>query len=294
MDVSESSEVKAATPPAPADTGFGRTGASWVPFVAVQLFAFILCCILVAWDPSSQAETVVVPTVFGIYYAHIVLAAVLTVFGGGTILQRLTLPPLWLALETWLAFLFVEHGPDSAEALLLAGLTTFTWMVAQIPFWCSRSVLNVRLRAFSLPIAPQSDGEQFSVRQLLIFTFVIAIILGIGRAVVSRADLLEFFALSAEDILTFTLFVSALISSGLAVIHVGLLPQPRARSLLSTFGLILAITLGLRYALSQVITSGPPDADVVLSYSVAAQAIWLGLSVTTLRKCGWRLLPVIK
>jgi hypothetical protein len=265
----------------------GELATSWVPFWFLQFVGVTLCCLIIAADlPGSENWSV--PMVFGVHYGHIVLAALVTVYARWNLLLRVTVPPLLISAATLISLAFARFGPGWGEAFLLAGLTIFTWGVAQIPFWVVRNLTAARLQSAET-LSATAQAEQFSVRQMLIFTLTVAVIFGAGRALVSQHDVRRFFALDLEDVVTFTLFITALIASGIVIVHVGLQPRPRVSSILGSIGLVAAMTVGLRLAFRELITDGPPNAYSVFSNVVAGQAIWLFLSVMGLRGGGWRL-----
>jgi hypothetical protein len=129
---------------------------------------------------------------FGTLFGQTTLAAAWTALGPFPWYVRLVLAPIWLGiLCICLMFNIGLHGgPDVAGLLLIAGCLFGQWILVQIPLW------GVAL-GYGLHLQPRTDfvgseslmGRvprqlQFGIRQLLVLTTIVAVVLALLRALV--------------------------------------------------------------------------------------------------------------
>lgn len=121
--------------------------------------------------------------IIGTVFSSTILAAAWTSFGPGSLLLRLPLSLLWAALMGFsidISILVVDGGPRSFGYFML--LTSALWLVAQVPWWGVSLYFRLKLWHQGTPLPSHSTRHrQFGIRQLMIFTAFIAILLGMGR-----------------------------------------------------------------------------------------------------------------
>lgn len=263
-------------------------------FVVVQVIGTVVCLGTIAVLESNNGSHAMwlLALVYGIMFAKIAMAAAATAFGPWNLLLRLTVPALWPAVETLLLVAMISQGSVS-EPLLVAGLIVFLWMAIQIPLWGLRRALRLRLLK---PNWSQDIGhalhDQFSIGQMLIFTLVLAIVLGLGRAVFSAADLRSFFNLPIEVAAVFALLSAA--SSALVFItfYCGLRSGPPAVALCVAGLMAVVVVIGVILGYSLLIPR--PYEKMIFAMVVVIQFLWLLPSTLVLRRSGWRLLSLAR
>ena len=266
-------------------------GARWFPLLWLQLVGLLTICFILAIASRSLEVSPqwFIPTTFGFYYGQIVLAAVLTVFGPWHGLIRITIPPLLVAAQASVAFLFIDGGPTAADHVLFSGVTIVFCFLAQVPFWYTRYQLAVRLVPVDRALKQTSPGGQFNLKHLLIFTLVVAVFLGLGRAFVSRRELENFFFLGPREVTAIVLLIAGSVTVGLVVVHFGLQRRVNVGSAVAALGCIVMAAIMVRYALMQVFPTDP-EVPEIFSNAVVVQGGWLALNIVALRIGRWRLL----
>jgi hypothetical protein len=263
---------------------------TWVPFVLLQFVGLVVCIAIIRAGPSAASERIAVPIVYGIFFGQLMLAAAATVLTSGDMLRRLTLPPLWIALEVLIALGLQERSPNRiGELLMLSGIAVFCWGVAQIPLWIFRWLTKARIRNVFDPKQAIQEG-QFSIGQLLLFTLVVAVVLGVFRAFVDKDEFRQFFRLSSQDLYIFSVFMSGLAIAGVMVFACGLRPQIQGSTLAVALAGVVATLVVVYAALYGLQPMAPPDLEVLLATSIGGEAAWLAISLAALRPTGLRLM----
>jgi hypothetical protein len=147
----------------------------------------VLIAVLVAFDVAIA--TVVEARgdeaggiVLGVIFSQIVLIAVWTALGPFSVFARMA---GGVILSTLLGLALVactRHSGVGAAQWFWFLIVTSQWLVIQIPFWVLRLCFGWRLAHGREEIAQSDQSEmQFGIRQLLAWTALVAITLGIGR-----------------------------------------------------------------------------------------------------------------
>jgi hypothetical protein len=193
---------------------------------------------------------------------------------------------LWLfVLGFGLSIVF--HGGPPANVAVVIGLCLIgQWILLQIPLWALAMSYGLRLAHSDDPeLRLQPRDRQFGIGQLLLVTAVVAIFLGIGRAVVlllGRHDFIDrespifVFLGVAAVALTLPLVLAGLMKRG-AVLGVA--------AVLILTGLVTLIELPLLTAMQ--VGSGPHEGHFVSINVFTAATILVVLSVV--RRCGYHL-----
>ena len=139
-------------------------------------------------------EYVTIGLVYGTLFGQATLAAAWTALGPLPLVWRLPLSLVWLvALIVALAVNVSLYHAGSDDAVVLFGLiVSGQWLLAQAPLWCLAMGYALRLRYID-DGAAQPSQRQFGIRQLMLVTAVIAVVLGIGRAAITAAVQLQEF-----------------------------------------------------------------------------------------------------
>lgn len=146
--------------------------------------------LLVLLDGSSPGP-VVPGYIWGTLFGHATLTAAWTAFGPLPLLWRLPLSLLWLwaitvALVCNLGVHASSAGAPIEFVVVVAACLVGQFAFLQLPFWGLVLTYGLRLRYCEVTSQPPDPREtQFGIRQLLIFTTIIAAMLGAGRFAVT-------------------------------------------------------------------------------------------------------------
>src|SRR5262245_1140284 len=147
---------------------------------------------------SGPVEYAALGYLFGTMFGQTTLAAAWTALGPFRWYMRLVLALLWIAI-VWVCLsinIATGRGPEQM-LLLLAACMLGQWMIVQMPLWGLALGYRLHLQHRSeIRDTPSPDGLprqlQFGIRQLLILTTIVAIVLAALRAlvlaIVSRLD----------------------------------------------------------------------------------------------------------
>lgn len=251
------------------------------PLVVVGLLLLVLL-------DGSLPHPIIGGFLWGTLFGHTTLAAAWTAFGPSPLLWRLPLSLLWIAALTVALICNLKfHGigaPDEFVAVVAACLAgQFAFL--QLPFWGLVLSYGLRLRYRETTILRLDPREtQFGIRQLMIFTTIVAVVLGVGRFAVTY---LPPFAehQGATPALIF-LGVTAILVT-LPLILAALLPRfaiPAVAVVLVLIGLLTAFELPL---MNRFYNGGISD-SLLFVFINAFTAAWILAVVSLVRISGYR------
>ena len=255
--------------------------------VALTLIA--LSWLLIAFLNIEAIEHIGIGIVLGLLFGHATLAAGWTAFGPGPLLVRLPLSLVWLAgcvLAFTINVFWYGGGPDLAFATVFSVCLLAQWMIVQAILWALAIGYGWRLRHKHATHQGGSYRErQFGIRQLMILTAIVAVVLGIGRLVITnlpatidsgRDTVILIFLGVAAIVMTLPLLLAALL-------HRYWLPAVLVTSLLVALATAFELPL-----LNQFIAGagGGPDA-LHLIYINLFTSLWILVFVLAVRLCGY-------
>jgi hypothetical protein len=200
--------------------------------------------LIVALPPPSASsrmpEGLAIATVLGSLFGNTTVAAAWSAFGPGRLIWRVPLSLFWVALlASGFGVNVGIHGGPNNSAFVFGALLSIQWGLLQIPLWGLVISQGMHLRhaeASNQGIDPCE--RQFGLRQLIIITAVIGVLLGIGRIVAPyfaqqigfarRDQVILIFLGVAEVILTLPLLLAGLLKQrsvlalSLAILLIGL------------------------------------------------------------------------
>lgn len=148
--------------------------ASLVAFAAISMA-------VVPTGQGSHLEICATGYLFGSVFGNAIAASAWAALGPGSFLIRLPLSLLWLVVlslavigNAW------TNGIPLSEGTIVAICLLGAWLLVQVPYWLLQGFGNLTLQNLREPSAP--ERAQYGVRQLLIFTGIVAVIFGAGRA----------------------------------------------------------------------------------------------------------------
>ena len=261
----------------------------WVaPVIGVGL---LIMALLSPRPGGGALEYVAIGFLLGTMFGQGTLVSAWTAFGPAPLVWRLPLSLLWLVLLVGALAVSVARsgGPNVEAIVVIGGCLVGQWLLVQVPLWCLRLGYGVRLRHVDdTGFLLDPRDRQFGIRQLMIFTTIIAVILGAGRFLVTRLAPHLTLGTSGDGPLFIFLAVAAIIVT-LPLMLAALLPRlavPAVISILVLVGLLTAWEIPL---LSRFHGGGgrPDTMHMVAINSVTAA--WVLAVVVIVRFNGYRL-----
>jgi hypothetical protein len=253
-----------------------------VPLIVV---GFLLIVVL---NPDN-GEHVIVGYLIGTTFGHATLASAWTAFGPLPLILRLPLALLWLAVSVACIALnvWVHSGPAEIP-MALGACVLGQYAVLQLPFWALALGMGVRLCSREPGgLSPNPREYQFGIRQLMVFTAIIAVIFGLGRLVVTRLG--PHLSLEGGPELPILIFlVVASIVMTLPLLLAGLLPRYWWQAVLVVLLFIGVATAFEVPLINSFARGGGPDVWHVVWLNTFTSA-WILALVLVARVSGYRL-----
>ena len=124
---------------------------------------------------------------FGSLFSHATLAAGWAAFGPARLVWRLPLSLIWVVMMVVAFAINLQHeqGPVREVFFFYGSILLGQWLLVQLSLWGISLTLGLYLRHVD-EIARGFDPRerQFGIRQLLIITALVALVLGIGRMII--------------------------------------------------------------------------------------------------------------
>jgi hypothetical protein len=181
---------------------------------------------------------------YGTLFGHTSVAAAWAALGPSPWYVRLPLAVTWLAgLLVAVAITLARHGGSYGETIaLFAALLLGQWLLMQVPLWALAWTyrLEMQHRNDMVP-ADQRSGRlalQFGIRQLMTLVLVVAIVLGILRAVTLWA--VDYGDRGGGDLISFIYLAVAACIMSLPLMMAALLPR---RAVAATLGVLVLSAL---------------------------------------------------
>jgi hypothetical protein len=241
-------------------------------------------------DPDGgggrTTEIITLGYFFGSLFGHATLAAAWTALGPGKLVWRLPLSIVWVGmLGVAIAVnIAINGGPDGA-AIVLGACFLGQWIVLQIPLWAVALGFRMQLRHVN-DVQSQPSQLQFGIRQLIIVTAIVGVMLGIGRVIVTNlgqsvdwnheAPIFIFLAMAAI-VMTLPLLLAALMQRWASL------------SVILVVTLIGLATIWEAPLLRVSLGSGPGPNTMDLAAINATTALFVLVFTGVVRLCGYRL-----
>lgn len=255
--------------------------------VVIAVTCGVTTLMLLAMDSYDWARNYSDGLIIGTVFMSTMLAAAWTAFGPGRLLIRLPLSLAWgalMGLSIDLPLSLVE-GPRQFGYFLL--LTSALWLVAQVPFWGVANFFHLKLHhQGTTPSASDERSGQFGIRELMVFTALVAVLLGLGRWLLQSVPNL----FSADDELKFWgfLFVSQ-IAISVPLICATLLPRRVFAGILVSLLLIAGFTAVQSPLATQIMGGSPNDEFSLFIGTNFASIFWVFVFAPVIRFSGYHL-----
>ena len=135
--------------------------------------------------PDSLLDTLAMAAMLGTMFGQVSLAATWCALGPYALIRRLPLSVAWIAAIV-LAFgcnIAQESNSNGLAVLLVyGGAFVGQWLLMQLPIWLLVARYNLRIvSANDIALSRKNCEQQFGIRQVMILTALVAIVLGAGR-----------------------------------------------------------------------------------------------------------------
>lgn len=244
--------------------------------------------LIVVMDPSGVGEHVIIGYLIGTVFGHATLASAWTAFGPLSLILRLPLAILWLAISVACIALnvWVHNGPAEIP-VILGACVLGQYAALQLPFWVLALGIGARLRHQEIGgIASNPREYQFGIRQLMIFTAIVAVIFGLGRLVVTLLGP-QLNLAGGPELPVFIFLVVAASIITLPLLLAGLLPRYWWQAVLVVL-LFIAIATACEWPLINTVTRNGPDVLHLVCINAFTSA-WILAFVLLTRISGYRL-----
>ena len=254
-------------------------------------FSWLLLAVCVPEAPAGPLEYLLIGYLFGTLFGQATLAAAWTALGPMPLLWRLPLSLGWIAALS-IAFMnnvLFNGGPSMQIALVIAACLGVQWLLVQLPLWALAAGYGVWLRHWTDP--PQTvHDRQFGIRQVMILTGIVALVLGVCRWIVGETA--GFFDdTDWRGIVVFIFLTAAGIVLPLPLLISGLLPRHwLVASMVALFGIAVGTWIELPLAMILPSRGGGPD-FWHLAFINGFQAAWVLAVVAIVRWCGYGIGP---
>jgi hypothetical protein len=258
-----------------------------LPLVPVLGLSWLLIAAVGPNGPNGALEHILVGYLLGTMFGQATLAAAWTALGPVPLLWRLPLSMGWIA-ALFIAFLMnmgINGHGNVDVALILGGCLAGQWLLVQAPAWGLAVGYGIRLRHRTDP-AESIRERQFGIRQLMILTAIIAVVLGIARLMVAEA-ITHFGESDWGEAAVFVFLAAAGIVMTVPLLFAVLLPRMAWQA---TLGVLVLIAIGTWYELPLVMMvyarGGGPNIWH-LAFINAFQAVWIVAIAGLVRLCGY-------
>jgi hypothetical protein len=223
-------------------------------------------------------EHVLVGYLIGTIFGQATVASAWTALGPLPLAQRLPLSLGWnAALVIAFSINPAANGPGGKLALFLivAASIAAQWLIIQIPLWGLAIAYGLRLRHEEDPPEAQTR-RQFGIRQLMIVTAIVAVLLGVGRAVF-LASLPYLREAAFDGAAVFGVLMVAGIIMTLPLLLAALLPGHNAWAASAVVLALIAAGTWYELPLLQLVPTGPGGGpnEWHLAFINAFQAAWV-------------------
>jgi hypothetical protein len=254
----------------------------------ILLFSWLWLAVV---EPNGRGpvEYAIIGYLIGTLFGQATLASTWTALGPAPLLWRLPLSLTWIgALSVAFMVNIAQHGgPDGFIALVIAVCLLAQWVIVQVPLWGLAIGYGLRLRHVGDPPETPRD-RQFGIRQVMILTFIVAVVLGVCRMIAVQSAR-HFADTNMHEAWIFAFLAGAGIVMTLPLLFAALLPR---WSSVAVPGVLVLIALGTWYELPLTMIlparGGGPD-FWHLAWINAFQAAWVLGVVGVVRLCGYGL-----
>jgi hypothetical protein len=251
----------------------------------------VLGCLLVAFvDLGLNASMVWSGLIYGSMFGQTTLAGAWCALGPGRLIWRVPLSLVWVAALVF-AFVFnlgmLVRIVFSDFVFVLAGGLLAQWLIVAVTLWALAIVYGWRIQfqPGETFLAQPHGRRQFGIRQLMILTASVGVLLGTGRMVISSFPaILE---VSPRDVQIVVFLAIAAILITLPLLVSTLMPKWVVVSCVALLGVIGLATIW-EFPLLKFVDPNMPDEVAYLLFSTNyVTAAWILAFALTMWLCGY-------
>ena len=255
------------------------------PVVLVNL---VLLAIVPTVPTNNLIESMAQQALGGTVFAQTAIAATWAAFGPGPFMWRLPLSLTWLALLTVaIGISGVLHEGSSEDFVIVGMLLLSQWLLLQFPLWAAAIGFGIQLRhADEIESESAASQTQFGIRQLMLVTAIVAVLLGIGRIAIPPVVEQEGFIQQVGPILVFLAVAEVAITFPLVL--AALLRRRAFVGVMLALGLIVVVTI-CEIPLMRMASAGGSSSIlqvVALNFGTVA---WMVIVLSIVRSNGYSL-----
>jgi hypothetical protein len=222
--------------------------------------------------------------IFGTIFQQTLLASAWVALGPGPIDSRIRWSLAWIAVLATAFGVPLLATPGRGAVLAVVASLGGLWLFGQIPFWASTWMFRLHIQHQDEMTTEAFGRGQFGIRQLMLFTAAIGLLLGIGRVVVSidflGARYLQYFLVNL-------LLLTAQVVMSVPLIYASLLRRFAVPSILIAIVFMVILTLGEIEVANQILGGGVKRKSIYWCNAIGA--LWTLVFAICLRSCGYRL-----
>lgn len=258
---------------------------------ALIMGGWMLAAVLIAMGPGLSP--LFGGVMFGTVFGQVSLAAAWTALGPFRLTVRLPLAVVWLAVLPLVLALGALRGPMDLQFLVMVGgAIAGQWILVQIPLWLLVWYYGLRIVAAGDEPAFSPRDQQFGIRQLMVLTAIVAVVLGLGRMLLGGISRETAGPDWIEGVKVFGMM--AIANTFIMLPMLGAVLLPRLSAAAAVFAGLFAVAVAIvEYSVFRLMARGGGSAgDLILVFGAinVVQCAWVVALVSTLRLGGYRLL----
>ena len=255
------------------------------------LLLFLLGDITIATLVNAQGDEAG-GVVVGLVFSQIVLFATWTALGPTSVFKRAVSGMMAATLVALALVACIRNSGANEDRLLWFGIVMTQWMVIQIPLWVLRLFFGWRLAwPGEQSTASSRSDNRFGIRQLMAWTAVVAMTLGIGRWLLP-GDGLAMLGGTRQFLIGFCLITVFNCLLAWPVIWAMLARSAWEAWIVVAFVCCVGLTIAEDAALSAVMGRGSSSDFIWIMNAV--QTVGAAISLLAIRMSGFRMIRIVE
>jgi hypothetical protein len=201
--------------------------------------------------------------------------------------MRMPLSLIWLASLS-VVFMInagLHEGVHAGLFIVISASLLAQWALVQLPLWALAVRYGLWLQhrdQANQPLDPRS--RQFGIRQVMLLTFCVAVLLGIGRLMFMRVEVLTEEGMWAP----FLFIAGAAVVFTVPLLLAALLPRYTVLAVVFVLSLI-GLATAWEFNLLSTLHAGSPATSADFAWINVVSSVWVLAFVVAVRLCGFGL-----
>jgi hypothetical protein len=242
--------------------------------------------VIIAVHPSgslSWAFFLAIGALLGTMFGQTSLSAAWCALGPWSLIQRLPLASAWMAaiiLSLCVNLALTRSGDGLAVVLVYGGVMVLQWLLVQAPLWLFAAMYGVRVvHADTDACSARHNNHQFGIRQVLILTTLVALVLGASKMMLGDLKSVNF---GGERGFLVFLVILEVANSLMAVLIVSASFLLRSQHAILVVAIVIAGAAAAETPLMEWLEPGP----------AGMSNFWILLPLNAVH-CGWILIVIM-